>query len=72
LKFPVQSDALMSIHSSISGSTALSWALCLYQFRNLFYTVGRILWRVISPSQGPYLHLGQHKQNKRTHSHPCL
>jgi hypothetical protein len=31
-----------------------------------------LLGRVISPSQGRYLHAGQHKQNKRTHRHPCL
>jgi hypothetical protein len=29
-----------------------------------------LLWREISPSQGRYLHSGQHKQNKR--KHPCL
>jgi hypothetical protein len=34
-------------------------------------TVG-LLGRVISPSQGRYLYTGQHKQNKRTHRHPCL
>jgi hypothetical protein len=33
----------------------------LVQFRNLFYTVGRLLVREISPSQGRYLHTGQHK-----------
>jgi hypothetical protein len=34
-------------------------------------TVG-LLGRVISPSQGCYLHTGQHKQNKRTHRQPCI
>jgi hypothetical protein len=33
----------------------------LLQFRNLFYTDGRILGRVISPSQGRYLNTGQHE-----------
>jgi hypothetical protein len=39
----------------------------------IFFTekVG-LLGRVISPSQGRYLHTRQHKQNKRTHRHPCL
>jgi FAD synthase len=39
----------------------------LLQFRNLFFTqtVG-LLGRVISPSQGRYLHTEQHKQNKHT------
>jgi hypothetical protein len=31
-----------------------------------------LLGRVISPSQGRYLNTGQHKQNKRTHRHPCF
>jgi hypothetical protein len=36
-------------------------------FSSLIYTqsVG-LLGRVISPSQGRYLHTGQHKENKRT------
>jgi hypothetical protein len=37
----------------------------LIQFRNHFFTDGRTLGRVISPSQGLYLNTGQHKQNKR-------
>jgi hypothetical protein len=37
----------------------------------LTQTVG-LLGRVISPSQSRYLHTGQHKQNKRSHRHPCL
>jgi hypothetical protein len=32
----------------------------------IFYTVGRTLSTGVSPSQGRYLHTGQHKQNKRT------
>jgi hypothetical protein len=32
-----------------------------------------LLGRAISPSQGPYLHTEQHKQNKRIqYRHPCL
>jgi hypothetical protein len=34
----------------------------------IFYTVGRTPWTGISPSQGRYLHIGQHKQNKLTYT----
>jgi hypothetical protein len=43
----------------------------LLQFRNLFLFIQSVglLVRVISPSQGRYLHTGQHKtQNKHTHT----
>jgi hypothetical protein len=40
----------------------------LIQFRNYFSQTVGLLGRVISPSQGPYLHTGQHKQNKRIHT----
>jgi hypothetical protein len=40
----------------------------LMQVRNDFSQTVGLLGRVISPSQGHYLHAGQHKQNK----HPCL
>jgi hypothetical protein len=58
-------------HSFIHSSMALQpfvgpWPFL--QFRNHFYTDGRIPWT----SQGRYLHTGQHKRNKRTHRHPCL
>jgi hypothetical protein len=32
----------------------------------------RLLSRVISPSQGRYLHTGQHKHRINAHGHPCL
>jgi hypothetical protein len=57
------------IHSSMPLQPFVGpWPL---QFRNLFFftqSVG-LLGQVISPSQGLYLHTGQHK---RTHKHPCF
>jgi hypothetical protein len=47
------------IHSFISGSTA-----------PLLRQMIGLHGRGISPSEGRYLHAGQHKQNKRTHRHP--
>jgi hypothetical protein len=38
------------------------------QFRNHFSQTVGLLGRVISPSQGRYLHMGQHKENKRIHT----
>jgi hypothetical protein len=49
---------------SLYDSTALL-TLAGFQFLNP-YTVGGLLGRGISPSQGRYLHTEQHKQNKRT------
>jgi hypothetical protein len=40
----------------------------LLEFRNHFYTGGRTLGRVISPSQGRYLHTAQHKHRINTHT----
>jgi hypothetical protein len=40
----------------------------LLQFRNLFYMDGRTSWRGISPSQGSYLHTGQHKHRINAHA----
>jgi hypothetical protein len=40
----------------------------LLQFRNLFYTDGRLLGWVIRPSQGRYLHTGQHRHRTTTHT----
>jgi hypothetical protein len=37
-----------------------------FSFVILFYAEGRTPWINLSPSQGRYLHTGQHKQNKRT------
>jgi hypothetical protein len=60
-------------HSFIHSSMALqpfvgSWFL---HFRDLFFTqsVG-VLGRVISPSQGRYLHTRQHKHIINAHKHP--
>jgi hypothetical protein len=45
-----------------------------FSFVSFFFflhTVG-LLWRVISPSQGRYLHTGQHKHRINAHTYPCL
>jgi hypothetical protein len=41
----------------------------LIQFRNHFSQTVGLIGRVISPSQGRYVNTGQHKQNKRIHTH---
>jgi hypothetical protein len=51
---------------SIYGSTALCWALAAFSVSLSFTQNVRLPERGISPSQGRYLHTGQHKQNKRT------
>jgi hypothetical protein len=40
----------------------------LLQFRNVFYTDGRTPWTGISPSQGRYLHIKQHKHRINAHT----
>jgi hypothetical protein len=40
----------------------------LLQFRNLFIQTERLLGRVISPSQGSYLHTEQHKHRIKAHT----
>jgi hypothetical protein len=56
----------LSIYLSIYGSTALCWALAAFSVsRSFTQSVGH-LGRGIGPSQGHYLHIGQHRQNKRT------
>jgi hypothetical protein len=40
----------------------------LLQFRNLFTQTVRLLGRVISPSQGRYLHTGQYKRRINAHT----
>jgi hypothetical protein len=54
-----------SIHPSIYGSTPFVGPWPLFQFLDLFTQSVALLGRGISPSQGRYLHIGQHKQNKR-------
>jgi hypothetical protein len=42
-------------------------------FSSLIYTLSvGLLGRGISPSQGRYLHTGQHKHRINAHRHPCL
>jgi hypothetical protein len=49
------------IHSFINSSTALCWALASsFNFVIFFTQMAGLLGRVISPSQGSYLHTGQH------------
>jgi hypothetical protein len=42
------------------------WTLATFSLSLSYTQLVRLLGRVISPSQGRYLHTGQHKQNKRT------
>jgi hypothetical protein len=51
---------------SIYGSTVLLLNLGQYLSSLILYKVGRTPWTEISPSQGRYLHIEQHKQNKHT------
>jgi hypothetical protein len=44
---------------------------CFFSFLN-FYIVGRTRWTGISPSQGRYMHTGQHKYRINAHRYPCL
>jgi hypothetical protein len=53
--------------SFIIESTALCWALASSVSWSNRQSVG-LLGREICPSQGRYLHTGQHKQNKRIHT----
>jgi hypothetical protein len=43
----------------------------LFQFHNQ-HTVGRTTLTGMSPSQGIYLHTGQHQHRINEHRHPCL
>jgi hypothetical protein len=71
-KWVLLKSARLCRNNSINGSTALCWALAAFLvFLSYTQSVG-ILWRGIRPSQGLYLYTEQHKQNKRTHRHPCL
>jgi hypothetical protein len=55
------------IHSSIAVEPFVGhWPFL--QFRNLFTQSVGLLGRVISPSQGPYLHTGQHKHRINAHT----
>jgi hypothetical protein len=67
----VRLSVLPSLHPSIYASTALCWALAAFSVSWSFYTVGRTLGLGISPSQGRYLHTGQHKHRIKALRHPC-
>jgi hypothetical protein len=43
-----------------------------FQFLDFFTQSVGLLGREISPSQGHYLHTGQHKHRINAHRHPCL
>jgi hypothetical protein len=58
---------IIAFHSFIHSSTALLPFVAFLQFHNHFtQTVGLLGW-VISPSQGYYLHIQQHKHRINTH-----
>jgi hypothetical protein len=46
--------------------------LTAFQFLDLFTQSVSLLRLEISPSQGRYLHTGQHKHRINAHRHPCL
>jgi hypothetical protein len=58
---PIHPSVHPSIHPSMYGSTALCWALAVFQFLYSYTQTVGLLGRGISPSQGRYLHAGQHK-----------
>jgi hypothetical protein len=61
------------IHSFISGSAALCWALAAFSVSWSFTQSVGLLRSEISPSQGRYIHTEQHKHNKRTQTPmPCV
>jgi hypothetical protein len=59
-----------AIDISICDSTALCWVAFSVSW-SFTQMVGH-LGRGISPSQGRYLHTGQHKHRTNVHKHPCL
>jgi hypothetical protein len=54
------------IYLSVYGSTALCWSSAVFQFLNPFTQSVWLLGWGISPSQGRYLHTGQHKHRIHT------
>jgi hypothetical protein len=61
-----------TIHSFINSSAALCWAVAAFSVSYSYtQTVGH-LGRGISPSQGRYLHTGQHKHRINADRHPRL
>jgi hypothetical protein len=61
---PTYPPTHLSIYLSIYGSIALCWTLASFSVSWSFTQSVGLLGRGISPSQGSYLHTGQHKQNK--------
>jgi hypothetical protein len=69
---PVNIRKYLPTYLSIYGSTALCWALATFSvFWPSTQSLG-LLGRVISPSQGRYLHIGQHKHRINAQRHPCF
>jgi hypothetical protein len=69
----ILSDIYLSIYSCCSHfeHRASVKRFVSLQFLNLRQSVG-LLGRGISPSQGRYLHTGQHKRRINAYRHPCL
>jgi hypothetical protein len=61
-------DNSKKIHSFIDDPTSLSWAVAAF---SVTQSVG-LLGERTSPSQGLYLHKGQHKHGINAHRHPYL
>jgi hypothetical protein len=62
---------MVTIYLSMALQTFVGpWVL--FQFLNLFTKSVGLLGREMSPSQGRYLHTGQHKQRINAHRHPWL
>jgi hypothetical protein len=61
----------LSFHPSIKSSTALLDLDSFFSFLINTQSVGR-LGRWIRPSQGRYLHTGQHRQRINADRYPCL
>jgi hypothetical protein len=62
----------LSIYLFIYGSKDLCWTLAAFSVSWSFIQSVGLLERVISPSQGRYLHTGQHKYRINVDRHSCL
>jgi hypothetical protein len=72
-------SVLSSTHPYAHPSTCLPVILqrfvgpwLLFQFLDLFTQSVWLLGREMSPSQGRYLHTGQHRHRVNAYRHPCL
>jgi hypothetical protein len=54
------------------GSTALCCALTAFSVSWSYIQSAGLLRQEISPTQGRYLHTGEHKHRINAHRHPCL